>query len=602
MKEVHGANQGLKKSIRLELANLYNLAVPQEQLWSLELVEKVSYLSSLINKEIALYLDRQGRVVDVSIGNHRSVTLAQVEGKRNPQRLAGIRCLHTHPNGSGNLSAIDINTLKKLRLDAMIAVGIKGEQAQELFTGIIDPEQPEEVKIFGPDRPDKTDFSDLNRLIEQADRQLRRISEDNKSPQERAILVGINSIGSGGSSEAEIALAELEELAKTAGAQVIGKIIQKQSSLNSTTVITQGKLEELQFMVQASNANLVIMEAELSGTQQRNLEEALGCKVLSRTALILDIFAQRARSKEGKLQVELAQLEYMLPRLSGTGTALSRLGGGIGTRGPGETKLETNRRHIRARISHLKRELAAISKQRNTLRQNRQKNDIPLVSLVGYTNAGKSTLLNTLCSTQVLAEDKLFATLDTTIRRLPLPSGRTVLMADTVGFIRRLPPGLLAAFKSTLEEVVLADLILIVADASDPQVEDQIRIVDEILIELKAEDKPTLIALNKIDRLATKNPLSLSLPGNRKVIEISALTGQGLELLKETIENILFGRRIRVKLLIPYDKGKILALLHNHSKVLQETYTEQGVLLEVEMEKSQLKGFAEYRVYNSGLQ
>ena len=599
MKEVYGNTKGLKKNILLELANLYTLTVPQEHLWSLELIERISYLSSLINREIALYLDRRGHVLEVSVGDHQKVTLGEVEGKRNIHRLSGIRCLHTHPNGSGRLSAVDINALKKLRLDAMTAVGIVNGRAQELYTGLIWPDDQEEVKIFGPYKPSKADFSSLNRLIRKADRRLRLTPVSNEVSKERAIVVGIQTPDSylDSLTEAEISLAELKELAKTAGAQVVGEVKQKRNSPNSSTIIGQGKLEELRLMVQALSADLVIIDTELSGTQQRNIEKSIGCKVISRTALILDIFAQRARSKEGKLQVELAQLEYRLPRLMGTGLVLSRLGGGIGTRGPGETKLETDRRHIRARIAHLKNELDAISKQRNVLRRNRQKNKIPLVSLVGYTNAGKSTLLNTLCSTQVLAEDKLFATLDTTVRKLPLSNDRTVLMADTVGFIRKLPPGLLDAFKSTLEEVVLADLILIVADASDPQVEVQIRIVDEILAELKAETKPTLIVLNKIDLLTTKNPLSLPL-GNRTIIEVSAKTGQGLELLKETIENTLFGRRIQLSLMIPYSEGGMLAFLYDQTKVLEETFKEQGTLLKVELEKSLLEKVAKYRVYN----
>ncbi|NLM21579.1 MAG: GTPase HflX [Peptococcaceae bacterium] len=599
MKEVYGNTKGLKKNILLELANLYTLTVPQEHLWSLELIERISYLSSLINREIALYLDRRGHVLEVSVGDHQKVTLGEVEGKRNIHRLSGIRCLHTHPNGSGRLSAVDINALKKLRLDAMTAVGIVNGRAQELYTGLIWPDDQEEVKIFGPYKPSKADFSSLNRLIRKADRRLRLTPVSNEVSKERAIVVGIQTPDSylDSLTEAEISLAELKELAKTAGAQVVGEVKQKRNSPNSSTIIGQGKLEELRLMVQALSADLVIIDTELSGTQQRNIEKSIGCKVISRTALILDIFAQRARSKEGKLQVELAQLEYRLPRLMGTGLVLSRLGGGIGTRGPGETKLETDRRHIRARIAHLKNELDAISKQRNVLRRNRQKNKIPLVSLVGYTNAGKSTLLNTLCSTQVLAEDKLFATLDTTVRKLPLSNDRTVLMADTVGFIRKLPPGLLDAFKSTLEEVVLADLILIVADASDPQVEVQIRIVDEILAELKAETKPTLIVLNKIDLLTTKNPLSLPL-GNRTIIEVSAKTGQGLELLKATIENTLFGRRIQLSLMIPYSEGGMLAFLYDQTKVLEETFKEQGTLLKVELEKSLLEKVAKYRVYN----
>lgn len=348
-------------------------------------------------------------------------------------------------------------------------------------------------------------------------------------------------------------------------------------------------------MIQTRQADLVIFDEELNGTQQRILEEKLGLKVLSRTGLILDIFAQHARSREGILQVELAQLEYRLPRLTGTGVALSRLGGGIGTRGPGETKLETDRRHIRSRIAHLRERLDDIRRQRGVLRGNRQKNNIPVLSIVGYTNAGKSTLLNALCGSDVLAEDKLFATLDPTTRKLPLNNGSTVLLSDTVGFIRRLPPNLLDAFKSTLEEVVLSDQILIVADAADPQVEDHIWIVDEILAELGAGSKPTLIVLNKVDRLHPDNRISLWRE-TRPVVEISALQRSGLEELKQAIEKELFSDHIRVSLEIPVSDGAALAWLYANTKVLEVVYDEQVTHVEAELAASLLSTVERYRV------
>jgi len=586
--KVHGNLEGLRFTIIEDLNRLYQVRIPANYLWTEELIGQISALSLDINREISLYINRQGIVTDVSVGNYQSVNLSQVKGKRNENRLSGIRCLHTHPNGSGQLSAVDINSLKNLRLDAMIAVGLHHGQTPELYVGIINGEDPDQVTVSGPFPPTTTGFEDLLDSIHLADKKMRAMNQPVKTSQERAFLVGLQTPDSRqlhGQSEAEVSFAELEELAKTAGAQVVGRMMQKRGSRNAGTIVGSGKIEELRLAVQAVDADLVIFDQELTATQQRTIEETIGRKVLSRTALILDIFAQRARSREGLLQVELAQLEYQLPRLTGLGSSLSRLGGGIGTRGPGETKLETDRRHIRTRITHLKRELAALRQQRCILRENRRKNNIPVISLVGYTNAGKSTLLNTLCQADVIAENKLFATLDTTIRRLPLPNGQTVLLADTVGFIRKLPHHLLEAFKSTLEEVVVSDLILIVADASDPQLEDQIRIVDEILAQLEANKKPSLIILNKMDLIEKGNPLLL--PGEKRtIVEISAKQGQGLQQLKETIQSVLFGDTIKMKLLVPFAEGSFLSWLYANALVLSEHFEESGTLMEVKISKS----------------
>jgi len=594
--KVNGDTEGLKKSVIEALSSLYDQRIPQDHLWTESLLAEISYLSSEINREIALYLDRKGHITDVSVGDHQTVRLAAVDGKRNNRRLSGTHCIHTHPNGYGQLSAVDISSLKVLRLDAMIAVGVRNGAPQELYVGILSASNQDEVDVFGPYPPGTEDFKRLRESIRETDDLLRNTIEEDQTRKERAILVGLQTRDSRdlyGVSEAEVSFAELEELTKTAGALVVGRLMQKRDTRSSTTVIGRGKIEELGLMVQALEADVVILDQELSGTQQRNIEEAVGRKVLCRTALILDIFAQRARSREGKLQVELAQLEYRLPRLMGMGLALSRLGGGIGTRGPGETKLETDRRHIRMRINHLKEQLAEIRRQRGVLRSNRQKTGIPVVSIVGYTNAGKSTLLNTLCETTVLAEDKLFATLDTTTRKLTLDNGSTVLLTDTVGFIRKLPHNLLDAFKSTLEEVVLSDLILIVADASDPQVEDHIRIVDEILYELGAGLKPALIVLNKIDRIAPDTP-ALLLHEDRPTVEISASRGDGLDVLKKAIEKNLYSDRVQVHLTIPFSDGATLPWLHANGQILGLSYSEDATLVEVELDNPLLAKVAEY--------
>lgn len=594
---VNGEVNGLKKSLLEALDALYEVRIPQEFLWTKSFVTELCRISSSINREIAVYFDRKGHIADVRVGDHQTVTLAAVEGKRSTKRLSGMRCIHTHPGGSGRLSAVDLSSLKILRLDVMIAVGIRDGNPGDIYAGILDGDNPEEINIFGPYGSSEYEFSFLLEQISASDRSLRKMFSENKDSRERAILVGLHSRNSrelNGMDEAEVSFAELEELAKTAGAFVVERLTQKRDSISSATVIGQGKIEELRLLAQAKEADLIIFDEELTGTQQRNIEQQVGKKVICRTGLILDIFAQRARSREGKLQVELAQLEYQLPRLMGMGLTLSRLGGGIGTRGPGETKLETDRRRIRMRITHLKRQLEDIKRQRGVLRENRQKSGVPVVSIVGYTNAGKSTLLNTLCQAEVPAEDKLFATLDTTTRKLVLNNGSTVLLTDTVGFIRRLPHNLLDAFKSTLEEVVLSDLILILADASDPQAEDHIRIVDEILAQLGAASKPSVIVLNKIDRLQEETTLILR--ETRPVIEISAFRGDGLELLKKTIENIVGSDRVQVNLAIPFSDGSALAWLHSHARILNISYDETASLVKAELDRLLLAKVKKYLI------
>ncbi len=592
---VNGEIEGLKKSILEALDALYDIRIPQDLLWTEELIDIICRISSAINREVSIYIERKGRITDVSVGDNQTVTLSAIAGKRSTSRLTGTRCIHTHPKGSGYLSEVDINSLKVLRLDAMIAVGIQNGEPRDIYVGIVDEDHTVGVTILGPYYADNEEFKLLFEYISEADQRLRQECSPDSTTVERAILVGLHTRDSrelNGANEADVSFAELEELAKTAGALVVGRLMQKRDNRSSATVIGQGKLDELRLLAQAKGADLVIFDEELTGTQQRNIEQVIGQKVLCRTGLILDIFAQRARSREGILQVELAQLEYQLPRLMGMGLTLSRLGGGIGTRGPGETKLETDRRRIRMRIAYLKKQLDDIRRQRGVLRGNRQKSGIPVVSIVGYTNAGKSTLINTLCDADVLAEDKLFATLDTTTRKLILSNGITVLITDTVGFIRKLPHKLLDAFKSTLEEVVLSDLILIVADASDPQVEDHIRIVDEILAELGAGTKPTIIALNKID--LAKNNNMIILRDNRPMLEISAINGDGLELLKQEIENTIHSDRVQIQLTIPISDGATMAWLHSNSKVLNVSYEEDTSLVEVELDKSLLARVTPY--------
>ena len=406
-------------------------------------------------------------------------------------------------------------------------------------------------------------------------------NEENK---ERAFLISLDC----GEYDAESSMAELEELTKTSGAEIIGEMIQKRPAPEAATYMGKGALEEICNFCSNHNIDLIIADGELSPVQIRNIEDLTGVRVIDRTTLILDIFAGRARSSEGKLQVELAQLKYSLPRLSGKGTALSRLGGGIGTRGPGETKLETDKRHIRFRIQNLKAELDKVEKRRVAMHQRRKKNGALCVAIVGYTNAGKSTLMNRLTDAGVLQEDKLFATLYPTARKLVLPDGRQIMLVDTVGLVRRLPHQLVDAFRSTLEEAVWADVILNVCDASSDECAEHIRVTESVLSDLGCSGKPIINVLNKCDK-----PTELDFDFFENSVKISAATGDGIDSLLTAIENALPKDRKRVKILLPFDKMKLSSIVRDGT-VHSEEYTENGVLYDATVNISDIKQLKDY--------
>ena len=398
------------------------------------------------------------------------------------------------------------------------------------------------------------------------------IDLEEKVRPERAILCSVDT----GDFDAEVSIDELEELANTAGAEVLAKIIQPRPAPDAALFLGTGKLDEIKESYLFDDIDVIIFDDELSPSQQRNIEKYTNKKVIDRTTLILDIFAQRARSKEGKLQVELAQLQYMLPRLGGQGTALSRLGGGIGTRGPGESKLESDRRHIRRRIDAIKGELKEVEKRRNQMRSRRKKDGVQTVVIVGYTNAGKSTLMNRLTEAGVLAENKLFATLDPTARALTLPSGREVMLIDTVGLVRRLPHNLVEAFKSTLEEAASADVILNVCDAHDPCSTEHLRVTNELLSELGAAGKPLVNVMNKCDMIYDLS----GVPTIGNTVYISALRGNGMDKLLEAIEEALPKDRERYTYLFPYSDLKPAALVHEDGNVFSEEYIDDGLKID----------------------
>ncbi|WZL74574.1 GTPase HflX [Clostridiaceae bacterium 35-E11] len=417
--------------------------------------------------------------------------------------------------------------------------------------------------------------------------------------EQRAILVGLHTESKQEIMTIENSLKELEELAYAAGAKVLHTVIQNKQRIDTTFYIGKGKVEEIKILCDTLDANLVIFNDELSGAQIRNLEDFIDVTVIDRTTLILDIFAQRAQSKEGKLQVELAQLRYRLPRLIGIGRSLSRTGAGIGTRGPGEKKLELDRRHILDRISDIKGQLEEIKKNREVQRTKRRKSEIPIVALVGYTNAGKSTLMNKLMEMTgepqedraVYVEDMLFATLDTAHRKMILPTKEAFILIDTVGFVSKLPHSLIEAFKATLEEVQYADLLIHVVDATNSNYEMQIKVTEKVLEELNVKDKPTILILNKIDKIESED---LLIPPDEDVLALSAVTEIGIDELMKKIKEKIFSYMKKTVLLLPYDRGDIVSYLCDKTKVEKTEYKEDGVLLETYLGPADYNKYKEY--------
>lgn len=595
MFKVSGNVNGIKQVLLLEIENLRNYVVPKDQIISGELLEKLAFFTNKINREIAIFIDRRGNIIGISIGDHQTVSLSFNPVRRSNKHLNGIRCIHTHPKCSGLLSEVDCSALIQSKFDLMMAVGVGETGVVDIYFAYLDFSiQQGDIRQVGPLNVDKT-------LEIRFDEILKILEIKNQEPvfdlvdKERAILIAICS-----AKENELDvwqnISELRELGKTAGLEVLESIIQKKDRPDTTYYLGKGKIKELALLVQNLNVNVVVSDDELTPAQQRNLETALGIKVIDRTVLILDIFAQRARSKEGKIQIELAQLNYHLPRLMGQGLSLSRLGGGIGTRGPGETKLEVDRRNIRKRISDLERELKQISHHRHLHRQKRKSEEMPIVALVGYTNAGKSTLTNTLIngmgqsSKSVFSADMLFATLDTTHRRISLPNDRDLIIADTVGFINKLPHHLIKAFRATLEEVLEADILLHVVDGSAKNLEKQIQVVLNVLKDLGATHKPILTVVNKLDLFDLEN--SPYIPGD--VVFVSAVTGQGIEgLISSLKEKIPFSQRTATYL-FPYEQGNLMGYLHQNAQVISQEYCEDGIIIEANLKSADYERLKEY--------
>lgn len=567
----NGNLTGIKSAMLDRLKSLYDFKQGLDEFASFELLSELCACSGEINREISVYISRDGSIVDVSVGDSAKVSMPSMRLVRNEDRLCGVRCIHTHPSGDGRLSGVDLGTLRSMKLDCMAAVGVSDGKPTQLYAaylGDFDEDTGSRAAlVYGPMRPYKLPQKALIAEIFNSDDRFRSTTKEVEAvEQERAVLVGMDN------DEGYDTLEELNELAKTAGALVVGKVRVRRRTIDNATYVGSGKANELSLMGSELEADLFIFDDELSAIQLRTLEETLGARVIDRTTLILDIFASRATSREGKLQVELAQMRYRLPRLIGQGQVLSRLGGGIGTRGPGEKKLEIDRRRIRRRVFELETELSEIEKQRGLRRESRKANRVPLVALVGYTNAGKSTMLNALTDSNVLAEDKLFATLDPVVRKITLSGGTEALLSDTVGFINKLPHDLVEAFKSTLEEVSNSDLILQVVDISCPYHEKQMRVVDGVLESLHAADIPRIIVFNKADAIP-----SCDLPAeSENRLNVSALRGTGIEKLLSAVELKLNSARTEVDILVPYSKYEAVSMIRDRGMLLSEEHTEAG--------------------------
>ena len=544
MKRLFGNIGGLKAGQTRMLENLYRRRLPPQSLITFELARDISRLSHDIRRQIALLINRQGKIAYVIVGDHQGIVIPDTSEYRvSPGRLKGLRCIHTHLNNEP-LTREDLTDLALLRLDIMAAITMtKAGYLHQVHAGYILPKSSAEkpFEILQPLNPNELDIGCLD-LIQSLETELAHVKSlfEADTIKERALLISVTTVSR---RTAMASLAELEDLAVSSGIQVVGTVLQQRRKVNTRFLMGMGKLQDLIILALQKGATLIIFDQELNPSQIRSITNKIDLKVIDRTQLILDIFAQRAKTKEGKLKVELAQLSYLLPRLITRNTAMSRLTGGIGGRGPGETKLEINRRRVRNRISRLENALSLVRKQRKQQRAKRSKRGLTIISIIGYTNAGKSTLLNTLTKSNVRAESRLFATLDPSSRRLKFPKDIEVIITDTVGFIKNLPKELIVAFRATLEELESADLLLHVIDISNPRFKDQIESVEKILADLNLHNISLIRVLNKKDLVdqATVDELTRTLGGTA----ISANVESTLLPLTEKMETLIYHMRYR---------------------------------------------------------
>jgi len=640
MNKVQGNTDGIRRTFIERLESIYEIEIDRKQFCTIEMLESLAFFTEATGREAMVYIDRAGRVLTVAVGEQDRVSLPALRKRRSENRLSGIRCIHTHPGrrgeqlakqatspgrrgeqlakqatsqadiaqqatgpghistqptiaGNPRLSSVDIQSLKSLRLDAMAAIGVSAGKPASMQVGILDAHSTEDnlsVILYGPFSANNIPDDTLWEAISQADISIRP-TESKKAEAEiaRTILVGID----GNQDEA---LDELLQLANTAGFITVGKMLQPRAKPDNSYYIGHGKLQELILQIQRQQADAVIFDDELTPAQIRNIQKEFGKKIeiIDRTSLILDIFSSRASTHEGRLQVELAQTKYLLPRMTGYWTHMGRMGGGGrggggARRGEGETQLEVDRRILRDRVTELEKEIDKIKSRRNVQRTGRERSKIPVVALVGYTNAGKSTLMNHLSGSDVLAEDKLFATLDPISRRVNYGSGE-FLLVDTVGFIKKLPHDLVNAFRATLEETRYADLLLHVVDASSDDRTKQMEVVYDVLGQLETSNKPTITVYNKCDIATEITPdiwvtsesprISPSAAGSERANEgvaVSAKTGIGMEKLKNAITQKFSTMRQEVSVILPLDSGALVSRIYESGQVISCQYKDDGI-------------------------
>ena len=556
---IYGNIQGLKSSYSKQLQRLYEQQQPGDRLITSEFAEQLTAISTEIHQPVCCYINRRGQVIRVAVGTPAQTQLSPQELPRHgTQRLGGIRCVATQLKGAIPDTAA-LTAMARQRLDALVLLipssNEEGQQddtipssVQEAFLAHLVPDRESPWLVSPPMSLDELTEQDFDDLVDEWEKEFKAAGfetsqfQEIKTGRDHVLLVGLMTEDMS-PQRFQDSLEELARLVESAGGEVAETVQQKRSRPHPQTVVGQGKIEEITLRAHKHGANLIVFNRDISASQARNLETEIGIRVVDRTEVILDIFAQRAQSQAGKLQVELAQLEYMLPRLRGRGQEMSRLGGGIGTRGPGETKLETERRTIQRRIAQLQQEVNQLQAHRARLRQQRQQQEVPSIAVVGYTNAGKSTLLNVLTHAEVYTADQLFATLDPTTRKLVVTEPetqerQTLLVTDTVGFIHELPPALMDAFRATLEEVTEADALLHVVDLSHPAWESHMRSVEEVLKEMPALPGSALIAFNKIDRVDS-GTLTLAQTKYPEAAFISATQRLGLETLRQRLVKLL---------------------------------------------------------------
>ncbi len=577
--KIRGRTEGVRDSVLEKMETWYDIEVGADEYLPREICAEMAAASAELRREIAVFITRTGDIPEIRIGDIGRVSSQWERLRRHSRGLNRVRLIHTHPGGDYTLSDPDLSTLTMMGFESVCAVGVADDGSvtgiQAAF-GDYAPDAPCAQRILTARSFSRIDQEGWMREIAESESGYIRFRREEDGP-ERVILAGCDS---------ERSLDELDALADSAGAAVVARFFQKRPRPDNALYIGRGKADEIALAVQNLDADAVIFDDELTGRQIRCLEEALGTKVLDRTALILDIFAQRARSNEGKLQVTAAQLKYRSTHLIGQGLVLSRLGGGIGTRGPGESKLEIDRRRIREQLTDIERRLEAMKRERDLRRRNRARNAVPVVALVGYTNVGKSSLMNRLSGSDVFVQDRLFATLDAVSRRVDMKDGTSFILVDTVGFVNKLPHDLVDAFRSTLEEAALADILVLVSDISDPDRLLHRQTVEEVLASLGADTQPRIEVLNKCDLPGTED-------GMPDAVRVSAADGEGLDRLMEEIVRAVRSREQLFTVTVPYSRYGLIGAVRSAGRVISSEDGAEGTVLTLALtdeEKMQLIG------------